>query len=523
MKWLFRKSKWIHKYIGLLLILFAVWMSISGILLNHPEIIGGISVPKWMLPPQYEIKNWNRSSLITLQFTEQNPSVGYAAGKMGVWKTEDGGHTFSSFNEGLPASDYYNKTYSLLIREDHHDILAGTEGGLYHRKLQSGPWKRLDLGDKKEPIKKIIRTESNIIVFSDSNIYSSPDSYTSNSFVQHDVKRDSAAPRAVSLVRLFFDLHGGKAWGLIGQLIFDLTGLVIIFLSVTAFYIWFSPWRNKRRSRKAKPPNQKKNKLYKFFSEHHNKWGIWFGLILILISFTAIFMRPPLLAIIAKGDIPASLYPGIERPGDWDKKIRNALYDEDNGKIVIAAEDGTWIGDANLRSPFEKFEIQTPVFVMGATVFENPGKNEYLIGSFSGIFREKTNPGETIDLLTGQVPDKISSVRPSEVMVTGYFRTPDGEEFVTSHEKGLIPLGNARTMGRFRMPDDLTGKSNMSLWNFLFEIHNGRIFKDFIGNWYILFIPIASILFFLVIVSGIYDWFYITFSKRGLKKANGKS
>ena len=80
MKWLFRTSKWIHKYLGLLLILFIGWMSVSGILMNHPDWISGLSVPRWLVPPQYRIHNWSRGALRVGVFSEQDPAVGYIGG-----------------------------------------------------------------------------------------------------------------------------------------------------------------------------------------------------------------------------------------------------------------------------------------------------------------------------------------------------------------------------------------------------------------------------------------------------------
>jgi len=49
----------------------------------------------------------------------------------------------------------------------------------------------------------------------------------------------------------------------------------------------------------------------------------------------------------------------------------------------------------------------------------------------------------------------------------------------------------------------------MPLWNWLFEIHNGRFFKDLIGEWYILIVPLGSLLFVLITLSGVYDWIHI--------------
>lgn len=49
----------------------------------------------------------------------------------------------------------------------------------------------------------------------------------------------------------------------------------------------------------------------------------------------------------------------------------------------------------------------------------------------------------------------------------------------------------------------------MPLWNYLFEIHNGRFFKDLVGDWYLLIIPLGSLLFILITLSGVYDWLYL--------------
>ena len=49
-KKVYKISKWFHKYLGLVLILFLIWESLSGILMNHPELISSISVSKMVSP-----------------------------------------------------------------------------------------------------------------------------------------------------------------------------------------------------------------------------------------------------------------------------------------------------------------------------------------------------------------------------------------------------------------------------------------------------------------------------------------
>lgn len=521
---LFKSSKWIHKFFGLAILIFAVWMSISGILLNHPELIADISVPRWLVPPQYTPENWNRSALIAMVWKREDPRVGFLAGKMGIWRTDDGGRSFSPMMSGLPTSSYYIKSYSLLLDEEKGRLYAGTEGGLFVCDPGRGAWRQIPLGEEPAPIVRIVRTAANLLAFSADGAWSGAPDGSPESWRPVEIPRDPAAPEEVSFVKLFFDLHGGKAWGLPGQLLFDAAGLIIIVLSVTAFYIWLYPWKRKRAAKAATAavPENGGAKRWNSFSRWHNRLGIWFAVVLLLIGFTGIFMRPPLLALIGEGGIPAAFYPGLHRPGPWEEKIKNALYDEAADEIVLATTEGFWRGPADFSAPFRSVDLETPVFVMGATVFEDQGEAGYLIGSFSGIFRRTPGPYSSHDLLTGKRAVVKSSVRPADVMVTGYLRTPEGEEFITAHEQGLIPLNGARAGERFRMPEEMKTAVDMPLWNLMFELHNGRIFRDLIGEWYILVVPLGAILFFLVCLSGVYDWFHVTLAKRKVRIKNSE-
>jgi len=100
----------------------------------------------------------------------------------------------------------------------------------------------------------------------------------------------------------------------------------------------------------------------------------------------------------------------------------------------------------------------------------------------------------------------VSPIIPNKYMITGYFKTPDGGEFITTHRKGVLYLNGKTAQNKFPMPEYLINDNSMSLWNYMFELHNGRIFKDFIGKFYILIIPLFALLMFIVIISGIIRW-----------------
>jgi hypothetical protein len=228
-------------------------------------------------------------------------------------------------------------------------------------------------------------------------------------------------------------------------------------------------------------------------------------------------MRPPPLALIATGSVNDFWYPGSLPHNPWDEKIQNALFDSVTNRIIIEATDGFWTGPVSLSRPFHRIDFPAPVFVMGATVFEPYGKGGFLVGSFNGLFHWKRSTGNVIDMLTGsKLSEDVSPVMPADSMVTGYFKTPGGDEFITTHEQGLLPLGNAPA-ARFKMPEQMRSNYRMPLWNFMFEIHNGRIFKDLIGGIYILIAPLGSVLFLLITVSGVYDWLYLKIFRKKKK------
>ena len=63
----------------------------------------------------------------------------------------------------------------------------------------------------------------------------------------------------------------------------------------------------------------------------------------------------------------------------------------------------------------------------------------------------------------------------------------------------------------------------MPLWNYLFEIHNARFFKDVVGGLYILIIPLGSLLLLLITLSGIYDWIFLKVLRRTSKQTGNHS
>ena len=511
-KWIFNKSKFLHKYIGLFIILFLIWSASSGIILNHPDLVSGVSVPGWLVPSQYETENWNRSSLIEMLYLNGDKKKAFIGGKKGVWKTTDGGKTFKKMSDGFTGSIYYGKVNDLLLLEDEDQVpklFAAAFGGLWTCDTINEKWKKIFPESGNVEVKKILRINNRLIIFTPSEVWETSIGSTSFKFMKIDLKREGEEKaEKVSLVRLFFDLHGGHAWGIAGRIIFDIFGLLIIFLSISAFYMWYYP---KKWKKKKKISVNNKSSL-NFFYKYHLKLGIWLAFVFLLIGVTAFFMRPPFLAVIARGDIDVSLYPGPFPDNPWDKKIHSALYLKDKAKVLIEAEDGIWEGDETMTGEFRKTRIPILVFVMGATVFEEYPAGGFIVGSFNGLFHIPGD-GRAIDIVSGKMVRFVSPVRPADKMISGYFRTPEGEEFITAFKQGIVPVKGSEMNGRFELPEEIRNDNRLPLWNYMFELHNGRLFRDLIGEWYILIIPLGSFLFILITLTGIFDWIYTRFRK----------
>ncbi|PKL84751.1 MAG: hypothetical protein CVV22_11225 [Ignavibacteriae bacterium HGW-Ignavibacteriae-1] len=509
MKRLYRISKFLHKYSSLTLIVFLIWMSISGILMNHPELISGLSIPYKYLPDNYSAHNWARSTLNNVQFSNDEPKLAYIGGFEGVWKTTDAGVNFSSLNvEGLPDSRYYRRVKSMMLTDiDGKELLlAGTYGGLYFYDKNINKWTNIELGGKNPRIAKVLSYKDSIAVFSESNAFISHASLPLN-FQQSDLRRFDDNNK-LTMVEFMFSLHTGELWGLPGKLLFDVAGLILLFLAISGFFLWITPKKSVFKLKLLEKYRKSRWTLYKFFTKYHLKLGIYSAVILFIFGLTGFFMRPPMIAVIFGSDIDKSWILGMDKSNPWNHRIRNAMYDEKRDKFIIDTKDGYWVSESGLRGFYTKQAPPAPIFAMGATVLETDYAGNHLLGSFAGLFKVNYE-GDIVDVATGKPPYNVAALRPGTNLVTGYFATPDGEEYIATHFAGLMPANKkAADSDKFIMPEHILNTAELPFWNFLFELHNGRIFQAILGPYHMLLIPLASLIFMILIITGVFDWFY---------------
>ncbi len=515
---LFAASRWVHLYLGLFVLLYLILEGITGVLLNHPTLISGFSVPRWFVPPSYRIEDWNRGSLRTVAFSERKPSMGYLAGSEGVWRTADGGVTFQPMPSGYPTSRGYRRTNHILLLEDDGPgrLLAATRNGLYGCSLETWDWQRIDLGDGVEDVRKILRIDDRLLVFTDSYAYQS-DVGTSADAIKfqpvHLARTEGGEEEGIRLVTLMFGLHGGEIWGLPGRLLIDAVGIGLVFLSVSAIYMWYFPRVRKwfpRAFGKKRSSEAKKRRVYQWLYKYHVDLGVWTTVFLVVIAATALFMPPsPLVFLTIRKEVPREYWPGPLPKDPWHESIGNAAYDPVHKEILIEAKRALWRGPADFSGPFVKDESRLPLSAMGTNVLEVADDGGLLVGSFSGLFHCHPNDGPVIDLSTGKPHVPSRSRRPfGSWRAVGHFRTPAGEQFVATHNDGIIGIDGAELNGRFRMPDQMVQAYRMPLWSFLFEVHNGRIVRDWVGSKYYLISIFGALSLLVISFTGLYDWGY---------------
>ena len=111
----------------------------------------------------------------------------------------------------------------------------------------------------------------------------------------------------ITLFETIWQIHSGEVFGLPGKLYVDLLGIITIFLSITGIIYFFFPGWIKRRLRRNRE-SVKIIRVSRWSLRWHNKAGAWTFVLLIILFFTGMFLRPPLLIAIAQAEVSPLKY-----------------------------------------------------------------------------------------------------------------------------------------------------------------------------------------------------------------------
>lgn len=493
LKTLAKYHKWVSVFFTLIILLF----SVSGIILNHRNLLSGADLNRSLLPNEYAYQNWNNAAVrATLKINADSILV---YGNIGVWLTDSTFATYRDFNGGFPKG-IDNRKISKIIQTNNNQLLAGTLFGLYSHK--KGNWKKLDLPLDNETITDLIVKEDTVFVLTRSYLLKT-----------YDLKHYDFVPlpppenydNKVGLFKTLWVIHSGEIYGEAGKIIVDIVALIMVFLTISGFMLFVNRMVLKKTTGIAKTGRSKIKRTNKFLVKWHNKIGWTTIILLIITSSTGIFLRPPFLIPIAHakvGKIPTSI---LDTENAWFDKLRRIMYDDETNKFLLSTSDGLYWSIDNFKSELKSFYYQPPISIMGLNAFEKVRPNEYLIGSFEGLFVWNSSTGKVMDVITkspySQPENKSRPI--GQYLISGFTRDFNKSIVYFDYNQGATTLFG----GSFpSMPENIK-QQPISLWNVALEVHTGRIFQSLLHDFYILIVPLTGLGLLFILISGFIVWY----------------
>jgi len=491
--------KKLHRWPGLIIAFVLLWFGFTGIIMNHREFFSPVETGRKFLPEQYRYKNWNNAALKGSVNAGADSVIVY--GNIGAWLTDTGFRKFISFNRGFPEGIDNRKIYDIHRAAD-GNLYAATLFGVYCFDRAEGRWQKLP-GEADGTFMGIESYGDEILVLERSHLYRGRPSGKNTILQKIDIPAPEGYNGKITLFETVWQIHSGEIFGIPGKIYVDILGIVTIFLSVTGIIYFFAPGFIKGRIRKDKPA-EKLIRVNKWSLKWHNKLGAWTFILLIILYFTGMFLRPPLLLTIANANVKPVRFTHLDQPNPWYDKLRDILYDPESGKLLLAAYDGIYYMDSPEAQP-KRFVYQPPVSVMGITVFEKYDNAYFLVGSFTGLYIWNPLSGETYDYFTLEPFTGEVTGRPVGLFkITGMIKNQEGKRYPVDYDKGVVYTEPTEEIPE--MPGEIIRESGMSLWNLCLEIHTGRFFQGLFSDFYILIVPLAGITGIIVVISGYMVW-----------------
>jgi hypothetical protein len=117
-----------HKLAGLILAVFLILFSVSGIILNHRKAFSGIDISRKLLPIDFQYNNWNNASIKGSVTLSADSILLY--GGCGIWQTDIRQSKFSKFTDGLKRGTD-NQIVNRIIKTDNNEVYAITTFDFY--------------------------------------------------------------------------------------------------------------------------------------------------------------------------------------------------------------------------------------------------------------------------------------------------------------------------------------------------------------------------------------------------------
>lgn len=484
-----------HKWIGLPISIFAILFAISGIVLNHRDVVSNIDISREWLPKYLHIKNWNQSSVKTTLYIGTDSLLMYGAG--GIWLT-DTRHSFAQkLEEGMKVGAD-NRNVAKIIKTSTDDIFAVTTFDLYYLDKVAERW--VNLSNRIETNERLtdIATDSNmLVVMSRSEIFRS--TYPFETFEKSQILPPADYDGKVSLFRTIWMIHSGEIFGVGGKLFVDLLGIVVIILSLTGIIIFLFPKIVKGLKSRNKDVTLYIKTLRPSYL-WHNKLGYWLFAFIFILFLSGTFLRPPLLIAIARSKVSALPFSTLDSKNGWNDRLRCLNYDTLNNEWILYSSEGFY-SLKSLDSVPTKIQNTPRVSVMGVNVMKQVYRNCWIIGSFDGLVLWDRESETCIDYITKQpiIPRRAGPPIESSA-ITGYSNDFIAGDIAFGYSSGARYIHSNK---RFMDMPQAQMPQKISLWHLGLEVHTGRIFKPLIGFFSDLYIFISGVLLIIVAITGL--------------------
>lgn len=495
-KWIKRFKVW-HKWPAIVISFLALLFAASGIVLNHRPVFSNINISRKVLPSGYTYKNWNLDALKGSLVLSAD-SV-FLFGKGGVYLSDKNFSTFKEFNRGFEKG-IDNRSVMAMQHTRHAGLVAGALSGLFGYDAEKG-WHKIELPLTNQRITDVALKEDTLVVLTRDYLLKTVDL---KSFDKYELAAPINYKKETSWFKFLWNLHSGELFGLMGKLFVDFLGLVVIVLSITGLIHFFYPKIVKKENRKSKRYRAVKNTNLRW----HNVFGYIGALFVLSNALTGMFLRPPLLIPIANAKMGVVPYTNLDNLNPWHDKLRRIAWSPTLKKYVISTSEGFYFANEQLTYMEAPKVAQPPVSVMGCNALQQVDGDEYLVGSFSGLFSWNLSSGAIYNLGTREFwQSKAQAGRPiSDHMVSSLVYLDNATIWYSDYNKGITTVTGERDF--LPMPQ-LVADTPMSLWNLGLEIHTGRIFEWLLGPFYILYVPLSGLSMLVVLVSGFFLWYWI--------------
>ncbi len=488
-----------HKWVAIVLTVFIVLYAVSGIILNHRELLSSVDIDRSVMPKEYHVYHWNNAAVKATEKLSPDSILIY--GNIGIWLTDSNFVKYKDFNFGIPGG-IDNRKVCVVKNSSKYGLWAGTLFGLYKYDVKSNKWSKVVIPVKEQRVVDLLDLGDSLYMLTRSHLLV----YKEGKFTSRTLPPPEGYDGKIGLFKTLWVIHSGEIYGISGKIIVDFVGIIFIFLTITGLIVFINKYRIQNRFKKKKD-FKKLKKINLWNLRWHNKTG-WITLIFLLITTTTgMFLRPPLLVAIA--DARVGKIPGTElaQPNPWFDQLRRIIYDKEKNRFLLATFYGIYYSDDNFKSDIKKFENQPPVSVMGVNVFKKTGESKYLVGSFEGLFEWNPETGYVFDFIKKEPYKKKKVAGPpiGDYLVTGYTTDYKNQNIVFDYDKGALNID--KTGINFPgVPQNIKKAFGISLWSVALETHTGRIFQPLLGLFYVLIVPLVGLSLLFILISGFIVW-----------------